>query len=142
MVRRNWIVIVAATAVLVLTGAACSSGNDNGSSGSTGGGAQTTAPTGTETTSGGEGQGGSGAADVVAEDFDFSPTDGSASSGSTITVKNDSATTPHTFTVDGTDIDQSLDPDTESHVKIDLKAGSYDFHCTIHPQMTGTLTVT
>jgi plastocyanin len=137
MGRKLWIAIVAVVAVLGLTAAACSSGNDNaGSTGPTGGGAQTSsAPTSTE---GGSG----GSVDLTAEDFDFSPADVSASSGSTITVKNDSPSTPHTFTVEGTKIDQSLDPDTEYHVKINLKAGTYDFHCTLHPQMTGTLTVT
>jgi plastocyanin len=143
MGRRIWFGIVAGLAVFVLTAAACSS-NDNGASGSTGGGAQSSsAPTSTETSSGaeGEGGGGGGSPDLVAEDFEFSPTDVSASSGSTLTVKNDAPSTPHTFTVEGTKIDQSLDPDTEYHVKINLKPGTYDFHCTIHPQMTGTLTV-
>jgi plastocyanin len=141
MRRRVWVTIVAAVAVLALLGAACSSNdNSSGSSGSSGGGGASTS---TQTSAGGgESEGNSGSADVVAEDFDFSPSDVSAKSGSSITVKNDAPSTPHTFTVDGTKIDQSLDPDTTVTVKVDLKPGSYDFHCTIHPQMTGTLTVT
>ena len=144
MRSKLWIAMAATLAVLTFAAVACSSGNDT--SGSTGGGGsqESSQPTSTETSGGGESgeSGGGGEPDVVAEDFDFSPSDVSAASGSTIIVKNDSQSTPHTFTVDGTKIDQDLAPDESSSVKIDLKAGTYDFKCTIHPQMTGTLTVT
>jgi plastocyanin len=138
MRRRLWVLFVAGLAVLVLTSAACSSGDD-------GGGGATSAATGgaeTQTSEAGTGGGGGGEPDLKAEDFQFEPTKVTAASGDTIVVKNDSATTPHTFTVTDTDIDQSLDPDTSVDVKIDLDPGTYDFMCTIHPQMTGTLTVT
>jgi plastocyanin len=147
MRHKLWISMVAVLAVLTLAAVACSSGNEaTGSTGAAGGGGsqQSSQPTSTETSEGESGGGGGseGEPDVVAEDFDFDPTDVSAASGSTLVVKNDSPSTPHTFTVDGTKIDQDLAPDTSSNVKIDLKAGTYPFHCTIHPQMTGTLTVT
>lgn len=138
MRRRLWELFVAGLAVLVLTSAACSSGDEGptgagATSAETGGGETQTSEAGTEV--GGE-------PDVKAEDFQFDPTEVKAASGDTIIVKNDSASTPHTFTVADTDIDQSLDPDTAVEVKIDLDPGTYDFMCTIHPQMTGTLTVT
>jgi plastocyanin len=141
MRRGVWVTIVATVAVVTLLGAACSSNDNSGASSASGGGGG--GSTSTQTSGGGGGEGGSsGSADVVAEDFDFSPSTVSAKSGSSITVKNDTPSTPHTFTVDGTKIDQSLDPDTTVTVKVALDPGSYDFHCTIHPQMTGTLTVT
>jgi plastocyanin len=138
MRRRLWVLFVAGLAVLVLTSAACSSGDD----GSGGGGATSAATGGGETqTSEAEG-GGGGEPDLKAEDFQFDPTELSVASGDTIVVKNDAPSTPHTFTVTDTDIDESLDPDAEVDVTIDLDPDTYDFLCTIHPQMTGTLTVT
>ena len=139
MRRRLWVLFVAGLAVVVLTSVACSSGDD----GSSGGGATSAAGGGeTQTSEAPAGGGGGGEPDVKAEDFQFDPTEVSVASGDTIVVKNDAPSTPHTFTVTDTDIDESLDPDAEVDVKIDLDPGTYDFMCTIHPQMTGTLTVT
>ena len=139
MRRRLWVLFVAGLAVVVLTSVACSSGDD----GSSGGGATSAAGGGeTQTSEAPAGGGGGGDPDVKAEDFQFDPTEVSVASGDTIVVKNDAPSTPHTFTVTDTDIDESLDPDAEVDVKIDLDPGTYDFMCTIHPQMTGTVTVT
>lgn len=137
MRRRLWVLFVAGLAVLVLTSVACSSGDDG-----SGGGATSAETGGAETQTSEAGTGGGGEPDLKAEDFQFDPTEVKAASGDTIVVKNDAPSTPHTFTVTDTDIDQSLDPDTSVDVKIDLDPGTYDFMCTIHPQMTGTLTVT
>lgn len=137
MRRRLWVLFVAGLAVLVLTSVACSSGDD----GSSGGGA-TSAAGGGETQTSEAPAGGGGEPEVKAEDFQFDPTELSVASGDTIVVKNDTPSTPHTFTVTDTDIDESLDPDATVDVKIDLDPDTYDFVCTIHPQMTGTLTVT
>jgi plastocyanin len=138
MRRRLWVLFVAGLAVLVLTSVACSSGDD----GSSGGGATSAAGGGETETSEAPASGGGGEPDLKAEDFQFDPTELSVASGDTIVVKNDAPSTPHTFTVTDTDIDESLDPDAEVDVKIDLDPDTYDFMCTIHPQMTGTLTVT
>ena len=138
MRRRLWVLFVAGLAVLVLTSVACSSGDD----GSSGGGATSATGGGETQTSEAPDGGGGGEPDVKAEDFQFDPTEVSVASGDTIAVKNDTPSTPHTFTVTDTDIDESIDPDATVDVKIDLDPGSYDFMCTIHPQMTGTLTVT
>jgi plastocyanin len=138
MRRRLWVLFVAGLSVLVLTSAAC--GGDEGSSGA----GATSAETGTvetQTPEADTGAEGGGEPDVKAEDFQFDPTDVEVASGDTIVVKNDSASTPHTFTVTDTDIDESLDPDASVKVNVDLDPGTYDFVCTIHPQMTGTLTV-
>jgi plastocyanin len=135
MRRRLWVLFVAGLAVLVLTSAACSSGDDGSGGGATSaaGGGETQTP---------EAPSGGGEPDLKAEDFQFDPTELSVASGDTIVVKNDAPGTPHTFTVTDTDIDESLDPDAEVDVTIDLDPDTYDFVCTIHPQMTGTMTVT
>jgi plastocyanin len=62
--------------------------------------------------------------------------------GGTVTLDNRDGTT-HTFTIDGQDVDVTVDGGTTGSATIDLAAGSYPFHCKIHPAtMTGTLTVT
>ena len=52
--------------------------------------------------------------------------------------------TPHTFTVEGTDIDVANDPQSSQEVTIDLDPGTYTFFCRFHRAqgMEGTLTVT
>ena len=79
---------------------------------------------------------------VQANNFAFDPTDASVESGEDLYLKNGNANTPHTFTVDGTDIDVELAPLASDEVKLDLDPGTYRFHCRFHSQMTGTLTVT
>ncbi|MGH2635167.1 MAG: cupredoxin domain-containing protein, partial [Actinomycetota bacterium] len=87
------------------------------------------------------GGGGGPDIDVQANNFAFSPTEVEIEAGEDIHVKNGNANTPHTFTVDGTDIDLQLDPQEVEEARIDLDPGNYDFRCAIHAQMTGTLTV-
>jgi plastocyanin len=114
--------------VMALTGAACSS--DGGSAGST-----------TPTSGGG---GDASVATVVQSNYQFTPSKPTVSSGDTITIENSTPSTPHTFTVDGQDIDVTVDPASSQEVTIDLPAGTYPFHCQFHQSqgMTGTLTVT
>jgi plastocyanin len=57
-------------------------------------------------------------------------------------VANANASTPHSFTVDGTSIDVTLDPGTVVSVHVNLDPGTYSFHCRYHASMTGSLTVT
>jgi plastocyanin len=90
----------------------------------------------------GDNGGESEAIDVTANNYAFDPTTLSVKSGTELYLKNANANTPHTFTIDGTDVDVSLEPLKTEDVDIDLDPGSYDFHCKIHPQMTGTLKVT
>ena len=145
--------LLAGLVVVLLLGAAC--GKDDGSDAAGGSSASATTTgangsTGGDGTMGGYGGGGatghdgSGSEDitVTANNFAFDPTEVEVASGDEIHVKNGNANTPHTFTVDGTDIDLHLDPLEVEDAKVDLDPGSYDFHCSIHPQMTGTLTVT
>ena len=140
-----------ALAALLLLGAACGSdggSGDGASGGPYGGGAS---PTANGVAGGGEddgsgeeddGGGGEAAATVQVNNFLFAPSDIEVAAGSEIEVKNGNANTPHTFTVEGTDIDLELSPMDSEDVTIDLDPGRYDVICRFHGQMTATLTVT
>jgi plastocyanin len=93
------------------------------------------------TDEGGGDMGGGGAVTLTADDFVFDPGEIELAAGSEISVKNASGSTPHTFTVDGTDIDLELDPGEVESATLDVEAGAYAFSCRFHPGMTGTLTV-
>jgi plastocyanin len=139
--------VVLMLAVLALVGAACSSGNDNGS---------TTGATGTTGTTGTGGSTGStsgcteaNAVDlsgndpfaITIENFAYDPSCFKASSTSAITIENKDGTT-HTFTIDGTQVDATIDGgQTFNGDSPGLAPGSYDFFCRIHPTMTGTVIV-
>lgn len=138
--------------VLALVATACAS--DGSSVGSGGGSPTGSGSVGSPTTAGGGygggggGGGGGGSGSSVAtlsqSDYAFTPSKLKVASGDTITVKNGTPSTPHTFTVDGQDVDVAMDPASTQDVTIDLPAGTYDFFCRYHRSqgMTGTLTVT
>jgi plastocyanin len=128
---RKRLAVLGAVLALGLVAAACSS--DNGGSTAT-----TTPPAATGATGGG---GGTGGTTLTMQNIAYDPTSLSVATGSTITLDNKDSVT-HTFTVDGQDVDVTVDGSTTGTATIDLAAGSYDFHCKIHPSMTGTLTVT
>ena len=88
----------------------------------------------------GDGNGGGGEVTVVARDFEFDPTSLSVASGDTVTVTNEGSA-PHTFTVQDGEVDVQVEAGQTADVTIDLEAGDYEYVCTLHPQMTGTLTV-
>src|SRR6185503_18688190 len=74
-------------------------------------------------------------------DFFFRPQDVTVNAGASITWSND-GTVPegHTVTGDGFDSGVLKHGDTYSHT-FD-KAGTFDYVCTLHPNMRGTITVT
>ena len=140
-----------AFAVLFLLGTACGTESGGGSAGSDGGGGAggayggggaTSTPSGAAGGGEDDGGGGEAAATVQVNNFLFAPSDIEVAAGSEIEVKNGNANTPHTFTVEGTDIDLELSPMDSEDVTIDLDPGSYDVICRFHGQMTATLTVT
>jgi plastocyanin len=156
---------LAALVAVLLLGAACA--NDGGSDAAAGTGATGAGPTGGATGpgdgggttasavgggggrydyggggGGGNDEDGGGSATLQADNFAFSPTEVGTAAGSEITVANANEGTPHTFTVDGTDIDVELEPGETEEVTIGLDPGSYAFHCRFHASMTGTMTVT
>jgi plastocyanin len=160
---------IAMMTALMLTGVACSNGSSAGSGGGLyGGGAGPTssAPSPTSGSSGsgggGYGQGGYGTGGgggggggqqsghgksvltVTQANYTFTPSTPKVASGDRVTIENSTPDTPHTFTVDGENIDVTVAPGTSQDVTIDLPAGTYPFFCSFHQSagMTGTLTVT
>jgi plastocyanin len=129
--------LIALVALTVLTGAACSS--DSGDTGSTGGGSPTgssgcTADTAVDLT-------GDDPFVVTIQDRAFSPDCFAAKSAASITVDNKDTVT-HTFTIDGTQVDVTIEAGTTfSGESAGLAPGTYPFHCKIHTSMTGTVIV-
>ncbi len=82
-----------------------------------------------------------GVVEVDIQNFAYSPAAVEAAVGETITFTNrDEA--PHTATLDEGDCStESLGQDATGGLVFDA-AGTYPFHCRIHPNMTGTITVT
>jgi len=127
--RRSIVGLVALTA---LVGTACSSGGGGGSSSASVGGC--TAASATDLT-------GDNPFTVTMKDLAFHPSCFSAKNNSTIKLENQD-TVNHTFTIIGTGVDV-LVPAGQTLTKpgANLAPATYQFHCTIHPQMTGTLIV-
>jgi plastocyanin len=155
MATVRWSAVV--VLVMAVTGAACASETSAGSGGGIYGGSPSSSgsetspmPTsggggyGTGGGGGGGGGGGKSVATVGQSNYVFTPSKPKVASGDTITIKNSTPSTPHTFTVDGENIDVAVDPGSSQDVKIGLAAGTYDFHCRYHESqgMVGTLTVT
>jgi plastocyanin len=81
---------------------------------------------------------------VTQANYTFAPSTPKVAPDDTITIENSTPDTPHTFTVDGENIDVTVAPGTSQDVTIDLPAGTYPFFCRFHQSagMTGTLKVT
>jgi plastocyanin len=78
---------------------------------------------------------------VRLQDFAFEPDCLSAAPGATIRLEN-VGDTPHTFTVEATEVSFNLDAGTTAEVSISgVAPGLYAVTCTYHPQMTATLEV-
>ena len=87
--------------------------------------------------------GGTSVLTLTQVNYQFTPAKITVHQGDTITVSDTNPSTPHTFTVTGTDIDVSNDPMSSQDVTIDLAPGTYPFICRYHEGqgMTGTLVV-
>lgn len=132
MVKARWIRLVAGLFVLALLVAACSSDdNGGGTTASTGG---STAATGATAETGG---GGGGGTTITIANFAFDPSSLSLPGATDVTITNNDSSA-HTFTADDGSFDVPLDPGATETINI---AASTGFHCTIHPQMTGSVTV-
>jgi plastocyanin len=149
--------VAAGALALALLGAACANddGGNEGSGGSTGATGDTgstgggrygggygssggSGPTGSTSTGGG-----SSVLTLTQVNYQFTPAKVTVQQGDTITVSDTNPSTPHTFTVTGTDIDVANDPMSSQDVTIDLEPGTYPFICRFHEGqgMTGTLVV-
>ena len=118
-VRRS--ALVGAILILALVAASC--GGDEGNGGD--GGADT---------------GGGGATSITIAGFAYDPSTVSVSSGATDIEITNEDDTDHTFTLDDDSVDQEIAAGESATVTVDVSSTS-GFHCTIHPDMTGTLEV-
>ncbi len=112
--RSRFAILILAVAALALLLAACSSSSKGSSTGS-------------------------GTAQITVQDFKFNPTT-PVKAGATVTVHNNGPST-HTVTADAGGFDVTVDSGKDATFTAPSKAGTYKFHCSIHTQMHGTLTV-
>jgi plastocyanin len=105
----------------------CSNYGRSGSSGSGSGGSP------------GAGGGTSGDWTVIAKDFAFDPKSIQISAGESVSWLNEDSTT-HNVEGDGGISSGDLKPG-ESYMKTFKTPGTYNYKCSIHPSMTGTVVV-
>ena len=78
---------------------------------------------------------------VVIQNFAFSPNSLTVKVGTTVTWINQDSTT-HTITSDNGAFQSSGDINSGSNYTFTFsKAGTYPYHCSIHPNMKGTIVV-
>jgi plastocyanin len=136
--KKLWIGMLAAGLLL----AACGGSSSDAGTGGSPSGPATSAPATSTPTSSPSATATSGETKIAMEDFRFAPSSLTVSSGATLELDNEGQA-PHTFTIDGQNVDVQVNAGANGKVTIDLPAGSYDFHCRFHKSqgMTGTLTV-
>jgi plastocyanin len=77
---------------------------------------------------------GAGNADVTATSFEFQPAEITVEQGEDLRVANIDATVDHTFTIEGTEIDEIIPAGEDATVRADLQAGSYTVICRFHAE--------
>lgn len=137
---HRWIRLLAAFAVAGLALTACG-GDDGGDEAADDTTAETTAPAddaatddGTTDTTVPVG------AEVNIANFAFEPAESSVAAGAEIQWINEDGV-PHTVTADDGAFDSGDIAGGGSFGTVIDEAGTYAYHCDIHPQMTGTVTV-
>ncbi len=132
-VARTGTVVVGLASAL----AACGGGSSSNSSSST-----TRSTSATTTASTASTGGGAPAATITIKNFAFQPATTAVKAGTTITVKNND-TTAHTLTADKNAFDTgNISSGGTKTFTAPGTPGSFPYHCSIHPFMHGTLTVT
>ncbi len=80
-------------------------------------------------------------ADIIIENFAFTPETIIIQSGDTITWRNDDSVS-HTVTSDeGSELDSGFLSSGDTYVHTFNTPGTYTYHCTPHPSMTATIIV-
>ena len=82
---------------------------------------------------------GAGGSTITVADFAFSPTPLTVKAGTAVDIKNTQGVA-HTFTADDGSFDLELDPNGGGTHTF-ATAGSFPYHCSIHPSMKGTVVV-
>lgn len=121
-------------------------GTSNGGYGGSAGGPATTATTPTAPSSTSPASGAGGTQVKITEQggkYGFSPTTLTVAKGTKVVWTN-ASDAPHTVTSDtGTTLASStIDPSGGTFSFTFTQPGTYSYHCTIHPYMKGTITVT
>ena len=124
--RRLSVPALAVAALLALAG--CSS-----SSSSAPGAASPVAPSAT-------GSGAVGGTTVAIKDFAFNPATIQAKVGQSVTWTNQDSTA-HTVTLDDKSVDSGNIQASATYSHAFTQAGTFTYHCSIHQQMKGTVTV-
>lgn len=128
--------ILGLSSALVLILAACSSSGGSSAAPSTGGAASAPAGGGAACTVSTD----TGTVAVTIKGFAFNPNAISAKVGEVVGFVNND-TTAHTATLDdGSCSTENIDAGATMSLSFSA-AGTYPFHCKIHPNMTGTITV-
>jgi plastocyanin len=91
---------------------------------------------------GGEDAGGGGGGTLSMIDNEFDPASLTVSAGDSLEVSNDGSN-PHNITIEGTEIDEDVEPGQSTSVSIDAEPGEYTMFCEYHRSggMEGTVTV-
>jgi plastocyanin len=124
--RRLSVPVLAMAALLAL--GACSSGS-SAAPGAASAAAPSTAPSAA-----------AGAAAVAIKDFAFNPATIQAKVGQSITWTNQDGTA-HTVTLDDKSVDSGNIEANATYSHAFTQAGTFTYHCSIHQQMKGTVTV-
>ncbi len=77
---------------------------------------------------------------VSIDDFAFSPASLTVKAGSTVTWTNKQSS-PHTVTADDNSFDSKSIAENESFTQTFDTPGTFTYHCSIHPDMTASITV-
>ena len=132
---RRMLSVLGLSAVLSLALAAC------GSSGSATPAASTPASAPAASTAAACAESGTpGSVTVAIKDFAYDPSAITAKVGETVTFTNGD-TASHTATLDDGTCDTKLIANAKSGSLTFSAAGTYPFHCTVHTDMKGTITV-
>jgi plastocyanin len=135
----RWLALLLACVALALVAAGC--GDDDDDDGGGGGAATTEQPAGGGDEGGGGGGGGGGGTEVSMEGIAFQPAEVTVGVGDTVTWTNNDSV-GHDVTADSF---SSGEPgamssgDTFEHTF--EEAGTFDYVCTVHPGMEGTVVV-